>query len=130
VAYQDCVHANSGLTAWLKKPRTAPTREAVKWVPTRKPTLKRSLFIPRRQSEPDRKRSVDMISGPIHLLERGSFERSRQISLPDVNIERYLLYAYHDLMLYNRLETQSVFRQLIQDNRKREIIEQVVYYLL
>lgn len=100
-AYQHCILANSGLTTWLKRPRKDLIREEpMKCVPiSRKSTLKRSLFMPRRQrsvneAEGIRKRSVDMISSPIHLMDhsqiytaRVSFDSTIEIvKLPDVGI--------------------------------------------
>ncbi|KAI8644591.1 hypothetical protein BD408DRAFT_412947 [Parasitella parasitica] len=50
VAFQHCIHADSGMRAWIKKSRAAPTRENCKLVQPatvgRRPTFKRSLLHP------------------------------------------------------------------------------------
>lgn len=47
MAFQHCIHADSGLKSWVKKQRTPPTREGSKLIQAvRKPTVKRSLLHP------------------------------------------------------------------------------------
>lgn len=50
IAFKHCVNANSGMRAWIKRSRAAPTRENSKLVQSanagRKPTIKRSLLHP------------------------------------------------------------------------------------
>lgn len=50
VAFKHCINANSGMRAWIKKSRVAPTRENSKLVQSanagRRPTMKRSLLHP------------------------------------------------------------------------------------
>lgn len=91
-AFQHCIKSNSGLRSWLKKTRIAPTRESSKLIQTvRRPTIKRSLLHPLvsrknkvagedlllwstsseniSQQSITGKRSIDMISSPIPLVQ-------------------------------------------------------------
>ncbi|KAL9543253.1 hypothetical protein MBANPS3_008204 [Mucor bainieri] len=95
VAFQHCIHANSGMRAWIKRTRVAPTRENSKLVQSanagRKPTIKRSLLHPL-ASRKNRvagdelliysassenlsirsatsKKSIEMISAPMPLIQ-------------------------------------------------------------
>ncbi|KAI9360504.1 hypothetical protein BD770DRAFT_384255 [Pilaira anomala] len=92
IAFQHCINSNSGLKSWLKKTRVAPTRESSKLIQTvRRPTIKRSLLHPLvsrknkvagedlllwstsseslSQQSITGKRSIDMISSPIPLVQ-------------------------------------------------------------
>ncbi|OBZ82570.1 hypothetical protein A0J61_09379 [Choanephora cucurbitarum] len=58
LAFQHCIHADSGMKNWVKRSRTQPVRENSKLVqPIRRPTIKRTLLYPlsskRKQSSND-----------------------------------------------------------------------------
>ncbi|GAN09266.1 hypothetical protein MAM1_0255c08791 [Mucor ambiguus] len=95
IAFQHCIHANSGMRAWIKRSRVAPTRENSKLVQSatagRRPTIKRSLLHPLASRKnkvagdellvysassenlsirsATSKKSIEMISAPILLIQ-------------------------------------------------------------
>ncbi|KAK4510737.1 uncharacterized protein ATC70_005170 [Mucor velutinosus] len=95
VAFQHCINANSGMRAWIKRSRVAPTRENSKLMQStnagRKPTIKRSLLHPlasrKNKMAGDElliysassenlsirsaasKKSIEMISAPMPLIQ-------------------------------------------------------------